>query len=482
MMNHIQVKAQPLVGPFTSRLALLLGIIAVLVAYQPLGLVVVELALIAGLFVLLWRPWLIWPVIGLALPFASAVSIGPATFTDVLIVGALGIWLIDGARRRELRVAFGLPALLFLLFVVYHICLLFIAVDLGEALPEVVKWVEILIVLAFLPPMVSTPNRQWVIAALLFAGSIQALLGIYQFVYQVGHPSFILMERFMRASGTFAQPNPFAGYLGTLLPIGVSLTLFALSRVAKLDGRFNEAGRELLVVGGMTALIGLGMVLSWSRGGWLGTLAAVGFVAAFRSRRALILSTAFALILLSVATLSSLDSSVLPASVQARVGNLLAYTGVNMDQVLRQDVDDDNFAIIERLAHWKAAILMWRGAILFGIGPGGYATAYPEVIQTDSYLLLWEDPLGHAHNIYLNFLAEIGVVGLLLYLGILIGLFGWVWRQIRRRSKYDGWSAALAVGVFGMLLYVSVHSLFDNLYVRGIYLHLGFVMALLHED
>lgn len=481
-MNQIQLKAQPMVGLFNCRLSLLLGIIAILVVYQPLGLVVVELALITGLLLLLWRPWLIWPLLGLALPFASAISVGPATLTDLLIVGALGIWLIDGTRRRELRIAFGLPSLLFLLFTGYHICLLFIAVDLGEAIPEVVKWVEILIILAFLPPMVSTQNRQWVIAALLFAGSIQALLGIYQFVFQVGHPSFILMERFMRASGTFAQPNPFAGYLGTLLPIGVSLTLFALSRVAKPNGRFNEAWRELLVVGGMTSLIGLGIILSWSRGGWLGTLAAVGFVAAFRSRRALILSTTLGLILLSVATLSSLDSSVLPASVQARVGNLVAYTGVNMDEVLRQDVDDDNFAIIERLAHWKAAILMWQGAILFGIGPGGYAAAYPEVIQRDSYLLLWEDPLGHAHNIYLNFLAEIGVVGLLLYLGLMIGLLGWVWRQIRQRLRYDGWSAALAVGIFGMLLYVSVHSLFDNLYVRGIYLHLGFAMALLHED
>ncbi|MEZ4611293.1 MAG: hypothetical protein R2838_13815 [Caldilineaceae bacterium] len=61
---------------------------------------------------------------------------------------------------------------------------------------------------------------------MLFGAVLQAGLGLVQFVLQIGPEWFIIMGRFMRASGTFRQPNPFAGYLGLTLPVAVSLALW----------------------------------------------------------------------------------------------------------------------------------------------------------------------------------------------------------------------------------------------------------------
>ena len=91
------------------------------------------------------------------------------------------------------------------------------------------------------------------------------------------------------------------------------------------------------------------------------------------------------------------------------------------------EVNDANFAIIERLAHWQAAVEMIRAHPWLGIGFGNYAAAYPAYA-----LIRWPNPLGHAHNIYLNMAAETGLIGLLLYLllWIVIGLqTGRAWRR-----------------------------------------------------
>jgi len=83
--------------------------------------------------------------------------------------------------------------------------------------------------------------------------------------------------------------------------------------------------------------------------------------------------------------------------------------------------------------------------------------------------------LGHAHNIYLNTLAESGLVGLAGF-GILWGgLVLWLWSRVRHSR--DGWQQALAVGVLGVTAHLAVHSVFDNLFVQGIYLHLALWLA-----
>jgi O-antigen ligase len=161
-----------------------------------------------------------------------------------------------------------------------------------------------------------------------------------------------------------------------------------------------------------------------------------------------------------------------PAPVAARFQDIPAYFGLT--DVLSQPVTDENFAIIERLAHWVAAGRMWESAPWLGVGPGNYNTVYPTV-----NLPRWDEPLGHAHNIYLNTLAESGLVGFAAYLCLWLVVILWLWRQRRRAlQRQAGWTTALIIGIIGVIGHSLVHNFFDNLFVQGIYLQMAFWLAL----
>jgi O-antigen ligase len=211
----------------------------------------------------------------------------------------------------------------------------------------------------------------------------------------------------------------------------------------------------------------MGLVASWSRGAWFGAAAAVGVVLVMRSRRAALAGLLALLLLLTATLLGTVTPNLVPAAVSARLQDL--PTTLGFSDVLSQPVTDENFAVVERVAHWVAAIRMWEMAPWLGVGPGNFAAVYPMV-----RLPRWEDALGHAHNIYLNVLAETGLVGLTFFLAWWIAVFIWVlrrWHQWQREGATR--SAALAIGVVGVLAYLSIHSFFDNLFVQGMQLHIA---------
>ncbi len=425
----------------------------------------------AGLLLLRF-PWLIWPALAVALPFTSGLTIGPLSGTDGLLAVAVLLWFVNGVRQNTLRLHMGLLPAVFALYLLALLLAFPNALNLQKAAEAVIKWVQMLVAILLVQEALSARQVRWLVWALLAGGVLQAALGIYQFVFRIGPPHFLLLDRFMRAAGTFHQPNPYAGYLGLTLPVAVAFLLhclgLSLKRATASTGTALARTRALGgVVGyGMVAgVIGLGLLASWSRGGWLGAGAGIGVVLLFHSGQMVggaALGGVLALFLAGGAS-----AWFIPTSLTDRLADLSVYLGLGMWEVVQQPITDSNFSVIERLAHWIAALRMWELSPWLGVGPGNYAAVYPDV-----RLPLWEDPLGHAHNTYLNVLAETGLVGLFAYLVLWAGVFGWLIHQ-RRQMQGDSWNAALILGVLGVLVHLSLHNLFDYLYVQGMYLHVA---------
>jgi len=446
--------------------ALALFGLAWLLATLPLLVVGLLMAAVGGGLLLLRHPWLLWLGIGLVLPFTSGIKSGPLSVTDLLLAGAVALWFADGVRRRTLRldaapipgwIAFYLAALLLSTYT---------AADLTEAAAEVIKWVELLLVVWLVGQTLTPAQSRWLVLALLAGGAMQGILGVYQFLFRVGPDAFVLLGRFMRAAGSFHQPNPYAGYLGLTLPVAVSLALWGWQWGGGYVG-LPVRRTYALIYTGLAGVIGAGLLASWSRGGWLGAVAGGGLVVLVRSRRMLMAGLTFLLVLLLWGAMGGLSPDVLPAPITERLADVPAYLGVGIEQIVAQPVTDENFSVIERLAHWLAAERMWEMAPWLGVGPASYAMVYPQV-----RLPFWEDALGHAHNIYLNVLAETGLIGLIAYLLMWGGIVAGLWKAARRRSGAS-WEKALLVGVLGVIAHLTLHNLFDNLYVQGIQLHLA---------
>ena len=452
-----------------------------MLARGPLRLTV--LAFAAGGLVLLALTWppAVYPALALAVPFGPGLPLGGFTVgsTDLLVGLTVAVWGgYNLAQRRwpAWRAEFTWPLVIFL---ISQLISLRQAWSWRAALPELVKWVEILALYVVTVDIIRTMRASRVSLPLFIAGGLvlaaaaEAMLGIVQFLFRIGPPQFIILGRFLRAYGTFSQPNPYAGYLGLVLPLAVSLSLHGLW-TAWRNGRapwatlWSRAG----VVGltGLSGIIGLGLFASWSRGGWLGMAAGLAVVVGLRSRRAVVLSALMAFLVFSMVVLGVVGA--LPPAVLERFQGLEDWTLFLRPVELRSiRVTGENFALVERMAHWWAAWAMWLDFPWTGVGVGNYPVAY------ETYRMPgWKDPLGHAHNIFLNVMAESGLIGL----GAYILLWGWVYvLALYRLPRTHGWARAIHLGALGGITHLTVHNLFDNLYVHGMYAYVAILLALL---
>jgi putative inorganic carbon (hco3(-)) transporter len=164
------------------------------------------------------------------------------------------------------------------------------------------------------------------------------------------------------------------------------------------------------------------------------------------------------------------SAGVIPASLAARFSDFTQDLA-GFDDVRGKVISDENYAILERFAHWQAALSMANDSPWLGVGFGNYEVAYPRY-----ELMNWPFALGHAHNYYLNLLAETGVVGLSGYLIAWMMIFGLILRALLRQT---GFGRGLALGLLGACVHLTIHSLFDKLYVNNLFLHIGVMLGLI---
>ncbi len=488
------------------------------IAYLPLTWVGLLITGATAFLAILIRPQLGLYLLIFSIPFGSLkevqVGVMRVGVTELLVGLVLAAWLAQMVARREVRIGPAPAPLLFplLIFLITISFSLLNALSLQYSLKGLLVWLEALGIYLFVATALG--GSRVAIIAILIAGSLEALLGAYQFLFGLGPESFILFGRFSRAYGTFGQPNPFGGYLGLILPLTVGIAFAGWRRVEGL--LFWGLGAMGL------AVIGTAMVMSWSRGAWLGFLAALGFMAlvgvwteafgpqligvlvgmgagvlsalwfgardmglgtvvgglvamviggltatALRRRWGFLLLTL--LLLLGASFFLLGGGRLMPTALAERLLDFLPYLKVTSVEGI--PLSDKNYAIVERLAHWQAAWRMVSDNPLLGVGIGNYVPLYPVYALPG-----WEDPMGHAHNYYLNVAAETGFVGLVGYLFLWGAIFGHSWRVYR--GAEEQWRG-ITLGILGVMVAFGVHSLFDNLYVHGMNIHLALLLGLL---
>ncbi|HJX31725.1 MAG TPA: O-antigen ligase family protein [Thermodesulfobacteriota bacterium] len=98
-------------------------------------------------------------------------------------------------------------------------------------------------------------------------------------------------------------------------------------------------------------------------------------------------------------------------------------------------------ASVERPQVWKDTLILARDFPLFGVGLGNFQTIYPKY-KTITTPTLWE----HAHNDYVEMLADTGWVGLLLFFG---GIWFLLFTTIKKwKQRRDPFLAGITLGGF----------------------------------
>jgi O-antigen ligase len=414
----------------------------------------------------------------------------PLDVGQIMLGLTLGTGLLRGLARREMRVPLVPLFWPLLIFVGWAATSLLWATSFEYAIPEVIKWIQVILIMLMVVEARDRRSVGWVIAGVLASGTCQAVLGIWQFGLRgIGPDTFRISGYLYRAYGSFEQPNPYAGYLGLIWPVAAGLLVGQISNfnfrtlaAALRSALYGSAGisnlisnlrrarfASALLLAICALLLVTALVFSWSRGAWIGALAASVVMATALPRR--IWMGVGGVVLAITVLLSANTLGVLPGAIRSRLTDFAQQAQVF--DVRGVGINDANYAVLERLAHWQTAGEMIRYHPWTGVGFSNYEPAYPQYA-----LISWPIPLGHAHNYYLNVGAELGLPGLLAYL-LLWGAI--LWQTVRARSvrRGSGWQRGLALGLLGAWMHLSTHNLFDNLYVNNTHLLIGALLGVL---
>jgi len=424
------------------------------------------------------RPWLGVALLVASVPVQQMGAVAGVTATRVALVVALAGYAASLLAGREpVR---GTPLLIpFVALLAWMVATIGVADDPISAGAEVFRWTTALVTFVLaIHFLAGRPPRRLtaIVATIGIAGAFEALIGTVLGLVGFGPESFAVAGSISRAYGSFGRPNSFAGYLEMSLFPALWLGMYYLARtwghlgayrLARLRGfpasqieRHALAGSLGLtaLLGGSAAMMLVGILVSFSRGAWLGVVAgfAVSGLLALRRRIVVALALAPAALLLVTLALGTVAPSTLTDRITSIADEARPFDAASIP------ITPENFAVVERMAHWQAGWRMFQDHPLTGIGAGNFNERYPDYFVRTEF----RTSQGHAHNYYIHILAETGIVGLLLYLTAATSFF--VLSAIVALRSTDLMARFVALGSAGTMAAVYVHNVFENLHVLNL--------------
>ena len=397
-------------------------------------------------------------LIGILLP--SRLDIWTRFFSESLLAVAAIVISVRAVRAGTFVQAFRHPVTIGVgALVVISVCSMLV-----NAVPPVVAAAGTMftldaIALFFLARMVGFDRRQMSMAVGVFVGFVvlSALIAIAQAVLGPQILGFaVVAGRFgesIRVTSFLVDP----GLFGAVVGIAAAFSLFLIYRTDDRRLRWAAAAASFVLV--------LALLLSFSRGGWLGMIVGFGAVALILDRRVFVAAVI-------TAALAYGTASVMPR-------NLLPATQAEQEAAAEEEDPGDIFsstlrrtaAISEgrdlRTMFIVNGLPILRDHPVVGVGPGRYGGAAAHIFRTpiyrqyDTHLLFWNDRQTTVDDFWLHLVVELGVLGLLAYLAVFGYLAVTLLRAARRahRERFvllAGFLSALAIltvnGITSMLL------------------------------
>ncbi len=256
------------------------------------------------------------------------------------------------------------------------------------------------------------------------SGFAVCLYGILQYVFGWNvTQAWIDEEMFedikMRIYSTLENPNVLGEYILLVLPVTIAL-------MWRKKGIFAK-----IVYGGMAAVMGLALVLTFSRGCWIGIMAAAAMFVTFAAGKL------WGLMLLVL--------PVIPMILPESIINRFASIG---------DMKDSSTSY--RVYIWMGTIHMLKDFWISGIGPG--TEAFTQVYPFYSYSAIVAP---HSHNLFLQIMVESGILGIVAFMVLMIVFMKKLMAGYQVQGKFGELSVLLA-GIGSAVAGFLVQGLFDN--------------------
>lgn len=263
---------------------------------------------------------------------------------------------------------------------------------------------------------------------------ISSLYGLYQHYYL----------RITRIS-SFCGPLAFGNLLGIAMLFTVSFMLW---------GETKKSNKAILLF--TTLLFGLNLLFTQARGAWLGFLGALFLLLWLKNKKLLIFLATFCIIL------------------------LLTLPPVYVERFYSSfDISDDS-SNQTRLALWKAAVQMFLDHPINGVGIGNYSNICKTKYTQGKDLATTV----HAHNNFLHYMAEMGIIGLLSLTWLMLAALRLLYQNYKQNPD-PNWRLFLLASFCGLIVF-NIQGLTENTFadaetVRFFWYLLGLNMGIINN-
>lgn len=341
------------------------------------GSLLISLVLALIIPLMIWKPFLGLMGLVLLVPFEELTTFG-FSFTLVKVIGAATFicWCFQVILKRQ-KIKSDIFLLVALLFLAWSSCSLLWTIDMGGGIVAVFTITQLVLLYLMSCNLIDSNEKLRAVMGSYIVGAavaaILAILGVYEADFAI------------RASVSSMQnPNRFAHALSVGLILAVYLTCTCRGYL-----------RYLYLTSGF--LLFLGVLLSGSRGTWLAVLASI--VAAGLSTKSKIFKITLVAILIIVLSFNSVIIGVMPPLIADRISSMA-------------DLADRGSG---RLDIWMVGVEMVKENWPTGVGIYGFATAYNDYIFKSYDEIRDRGVMRDAHNSFLCLLAELGLLGFLLF-------------------------------------------------------------------
>jgi O-antigen ligase len=396
----------------------------------------------------------------LAILVFGPLAMGAVRTPDFLVIQALtpGVLLLWGARLWiNPRPKFLWPPICWAVvaFTVYAVARYLTAdIEYVARLEMIRVLVYAFLFFAILNNLPRQESMQIIVLTLIFLAMVIAGYAVIQFFTGSNKVWNFISPYGHRGSGTFISPNNLAGFLEMILPLGLAWVLV------------SRANPTLKVFVGYAALVIFsGIVVTVSRGGWISTgLTLIVFFSVLLFNRTYRLPSLVVLVVLIGGGLVFIPRS--------------HFFKTRFEDITRNNKLNSN----ARFDLWMPAVQMWRTNPWWGVGPAHYDYRFrawrPVTVQRQP---------DHAHNDYLDTLADWGIAGT----ALVAAAWALLGAGMVRTWKYVGGSQndlggrgsnkfALVLGASLGLLAILFHSVVDfNMHIPANAILAVTLMALL---
>ncbi len=340
-------------------------------------------------------------------------------FTQSAILLLTLLWGIKVARHKQLEIRrspVALPSVLLLLAIVVS---LFQAANLYEGLTATIHWAISVLFFFLLVNNIQSPKQvDAIVVACILSGVAVSLIGMAQHLL-----GFSWIPQLAKPASTFCNKNMAIHFIVMVLPLACLVFVS------------NSKPSRDWVYGLGWATMGVYLIYTQTRAGWVSVV--VSFAIMFTimlfggfagdMKRLVSSSKGGALILLLLLIVAM-------ASIPAKGQRTTKIT-----KRIHSVVQTSDGSAGLRLIWWKNTLPMIRDNFWTGVGIGNFEVHYPlyhRSVETDPKFGI-EVQLKRVHNDYLQMVVEVGAIGFLFYIWLLVAQLRMFWSTFRNVTRPD---------------------------------------------